>query len=58
MAQEKYDLEDIFDQLGYIAEAINEPKRNEFGYTIGDELNEIKFYLKEISEHLEKIANK
>jgi hypothetical protein len=32
--------------------------KNNFGYTIGDELNEIKYFLKSISESLEKIANK
>ena len=31
---------------------------NAHGYTIGDELNEIKFFLQSISESLEKIANK
>lgn len=58
MAQEKYDLEDIYDQLGNIADAINEPKRNDFGYTLSDELHEMNFYLKQIMEHLETIANK
>jgi hypothetical protein len=32
--------------------------KNDFGYTIGDELHEIKFFLQSISESLEKIANK
>ena len=31
---------------------------NDFGYTIGDELHELNYYLKSISESLEKIANK
>lgn len=32
--------------------------KNDFGNTIGDELHEMNYYLKSISESLEKIANK
>jgi hypothetical protein len=33
-------------------------KKNDFGYTIGDELHEMNYYLKEIMEAIQKIANK
>lgn len=33
-------------------------KKNDFGYTVGDELHEMNHYLKEIMETLQKIANK
>ena len=37
---------------------LNIPKQNDFGYTVGDELHEMNYYLKEIMETLQKIANK
>ena len=32
--------------------------KNDFGYTVGDELHEINFYLRTIAETLEKIESK
>jgi hypothetical protein len=37
---------------------LNIDKKNDFGYTVGDELHEMNFYLKEIMEAMQKIANK
>jgi hypothetical protein len=37
---------------------LNVDKTNDFGYTVGDELHEMNFYLKEIMEAIQKIANK
>jgi hypothetical protein len=37
---------------------LNVDKQNDFGYTVADELHEMNYYLKEIMETLQKIANK
>ena len=37
---------------------LNVDKKNDFGYTVGDELHEMNYYLKEIMEAIQKIANK
>jgi len=37
---------------------LNVDRKNDFGYTVGDELHEMNFYLKEIMEAIQKIANK
>jgi hypothetical protein len=58
MSNKQYTLEDVVDELSNIEQAILIDQKNDFGYTIGDELHEIKFFLKSISESLEIIANK
>lgn len=49
-------ITEIVNSIDNLAE--NFQLKNDFGYTIGDELHEMNFYLKTISELLEKIANK
>jgi hypothetical protein len=54
--QTTYTLEDVADAIGSIPDAMD-PK-NDFGYTVGDELHEINWRLERIAVALEKIANK
>jgi hypothetical protein len=56
----KEQQETMNDRLSDIADILDRKldRNNDFGYTIGDELNEIKFFLESISESLKKIANK
>jgi len=37
---------------------LNVDRKNDFGYTVGDELHKMNYYLKEIMEALQEIANK
>ena len=37
---------------------LNVDRKNDFGYTVGDELHEMNYYLKEIMEAIQKITNK
>lgn len=49
-------ITDLINAVDRVADQID--KQNDFGYTVGDELHEMNFYLKEIMEALQKIANK
>ena len=44
-----YTIEDVVDAINGLQDINLDPK-NDFGYTVGDELNEIKFHLKELVE--------
>lgn len=56
----KEQQETMNDRLSDIADILDRKldRNNDFGYTIGDELHEIKDFLESISESLKKIANK
>ena len=49
-----YTLEDVVDAIG----DIDTDHKNDFGYTVGDELHEINWRLERIAVALETIANK
>ena len=54
-------MKEVIDAINELTGAVTDLEldtKNDFGYTVGDELHEMNYYLKEIMETLQKIANK
>ena len=49
-------MQEVANEISELASRLD-PK-NDFGYTVGDELHELNYYLKSIAETLEKIESK